>query len=182
MPNLTTNPVSLPQPGEYDPYYDRYISLVKGSDIVAALEQQAKDTSKLFASLSEKDGDFRYAPDKWSIKQVLGHVSDGERILSYRALRFARNDQTPIEGFEQDDYVQYGPFQHCRLADLIEEFGFVRNTTIALCRSLDDAAWMRRGVANKNEISVRALVYTIAGHELHHRNALNEKYLPLLKG
>ena len=175
------NTISAPQPGEYASYYDRYISQVKGADILAALEHQAKETIKLLSSLSENDGNFRYASDKWSIKEMLGHIIDAERVFAYRTLRFARNDQTPVEGFEQDDYIKYGPFQHCRLADLIEEFGFVRSATIALCRSLDEEAWTRRGVANKNEISVRALVYTIAGHELHHRNVLNEKYLPLLK-
>jgi DinB family protein len=178
---IMLNTITAPEASEYASYYDRYISLVKGADIVAALEQQAKETIKLFSSLSENDGDFRYAPDKWSIKEMLGHISDGERIMSYRVLRFARNDRTPIEGFEQDDYIQYGPFQHCRLADLIEEFGIIRKATLALCRDLDEAAWMRRGIANKNEISVTALVYVIAGHELHHRNVLNEKYLPLLK-
>lgn len=183
MSKLMTSrtPINAPQPGEYDPYYDRYISLVSGNDIVVILQQQAKDAVALLSSLSEQDGDFRYAPEKWSIKEVLGHVIDTERIFAYRALRVARNDRTPIEGFEQDDYIRYGPFQHCWLADLIEEFGFVRNATIALCRNLDEESSMRRGVANKNEISARALLYTIAGHELHHRKVVKEKYLPPLR-
>jgi hypothetical protein len=181
MSNLITKSITAPQPGEYDPYYGRYISLVPDNDILDTLQQQVKDTTILLSSLSEKDGDFHYAPEKWTVKQMLGHVIDTERIFAYRALRIARNDQTPMEGFEQDDYVRYGPFQHCRLADLIEEFGFVRNSTLALCRSLDEHAWMRRGVANKKEISVRALIYIIAGHELHHGKVLKEKYLPLLK-
>jgi hypothetical protein len=110
------------------------------------------------------------------VKEVLGHVSDSERVFAYRALRIARNDQTPMEGFEQDDYVKYGPFGQCSLAALIEEFKSVRQATLALFRSLEDAAWTRRGVANKNEVSVRALAYIIAGHELHHRRLLREKY------
>jgi hypothetical protein len=183
MPNLTTSrpAITAPQAVEYAPYYGRYITLVAGNDVIAALEQQVKDTIALLSSLQEKDGDFRYAPEKWSVKEVFGHIIDTERIFAYRTLRFARNDKTPIEGYEQDDYVRYGPFGHYRLSDLMEEFGSVRNATITLCRSLDEEAWLRRGIANKNEISVRALVYVVAGHELHHRSVLKEKYLPNLR-
>jgi hypothetical protein len=103
-------------------------------------------------------------------------VNDTERIFAYRALRIARADQTPIEGFEQDDYVRNGPFADRRLADLIEDFGRVRQATLSLFRNLDAAAWARRGVANNSEVSVRAIAYIIAGHELHHRRILQEKY------
>jgi DinB family protein len=166
-----------PQPGEYAPFYERYISLVPGSDVLAAFDEQRRQTLLLLSGRTEDDGDFRYAPDKWSLKEVLGHINDGERILSYRALRIARGDTTPIEGYEQDDYVRNGPFSRITLADLIEDYIAVRRATISLFRNLDEAAWTRRGTANKNEVTVRALAYTIAGHELHHRRIVEEKYL-----
>jgi len=109
MATQSASPIA-PQPDEYNPYYGRYISLVSSDHIVSTLAQQISATRQLFEQLSEKDGEFRYAPDKWSVKEVLGHVIDTERIFLYRALRIARNDKTPIEGYEQDDYVRYGPF------------------------------------------------------------------------
>jgi len=171
-----------PQPGEYAPYYDRYISLVHhnetpGNDILAALEDQRRQMVLLLCGRTEADGDLRYAPDKWSLKEVLGHINDTERIMSYRALRISRGDATPIEGYEQDDYVRNSPFAGRPLADLIENYIAVRRATLSLFRNLDEPAWSRRGVANKNEVTVRALAYIIAGHELHHRRILEEKYL-----
>ena len=166
-----------PQPGENVPYYDRYISLVPGNDVLAALDEQRRQMLLLLSGRTEADGDLRYAPDKWSLKEVLGHVNDTERIMSYRALRISRGDATPIEGYEQDDYVRNGPFGRSSLADLIEDYIAVRRATVSLLRNLDEAAWTRRGVANKNEVTVRALAYIIAGHELHHRRILEEKYL-----
>jgi hypothetical protein len=171
-----------PQPGEYAAYYDRYISLVHhnqtpGNDILAALDDQRRQMLLLLCGRAEADGDLRYAPDKWSLKEVLGHINDTERIMSYRALRISRGDATPIEGYEQDDYVRNGPFARCPLADLIEDYIAVRRATVFLFRNLDEPAWSRRGVANKNEVTVRALAYIIAGHELHHRRIIEEKYL-----
>jgi len=171
-----------PQPGEYAPYYDRYISLVHpnqtpSNDILAALEDQRRQMLLLLCGRTEADGDLRYAPDKWSLKEVLGHINDTERIMSYRALRIARGDATPIEGFEQDDYVRHAPFARRPFEDLIEDYIAVRRATVSLFRNLDEPAWTRRGVANQNEVTVRALAYIIAGHELHHRRILEEKYL-----
>jgi hypothetical protein len=174
---MTYHP-SKPQPAEYGPPYERYISLVPDHDILETIEQQRRDTVLLLSCCGEQDGDFCYAPDKWSAKEVLGHINDAERVFSYRALRIARNDPTPMEGFEQDDYVRNGPFARSPLADLVEDFIAVRRATVSLLRNLDEAAWLRRGVANKNEVSVRALVWIIAGHELHHRRILEEKYFP----
>jgi len=175
--NSTATASLRSQPGEYAPYYDRYISLVLGNDVLAALDDQRRQMLLLLSGRTEVDGDLRYAPEKWSLKEVLGHVNDSERILSYRALRIARGDATPIEGFEQDDYVRNGPFGRRTLADLVEDYIAVRRATVSLLRNLDEAAWSRRGVANKNEVTVRALAYIIAGHELHHRKLLEEKYL-----
>jgi hypothetical protein len=179
----TTSPASAslrPQPGEYAPHYDRYISLVPGNDVLvvlAALEDQRRQMLLLLSGRTEADGDLRYAPEKWSLKEVLGHISDTERILSYRALRISRGDATPIEGFEQDDYVRNSPSGRRPLSNLIEDYVAVRHATLSLFRNLDEAAWTRRGVASKNEVTVRALLYIIAGHELHHRRIIQEKYL-----
>jgi len=172
----TTFVVSRPQPGEYAPYYDRYISVVAGDDILATLDGQRREMMLLLSGRDDKDGDFRYAPEKWSAKEVLGHVCDTERIFAYRALRISRADPTPIEGFEQDDYVRNGPFGQRPIADLVEDFIAVRRATLSLLRNLDEAAWLRCGIANKSEVTVRALAYIIAGHELHHRRILEEKY------
>jgi hypothetical protein len=178
-PALITPPaftVARPQPDEYAPFYGRYISLVQGEDILSILDQQRRQTMMLLSCRNEEDGDFRYAPGKWSAKELLGHVCDTERIFAYRALRISRADATPLEGFEQDDYVRNGPLANHQLSDVVEDFIAVRRATLSLLRNLDEAAWMRRGTANKNEVSVRALAYIIAGHELHHRSILEEKY------
>ena len=168
--------VERPEPGEYAAYYEKYIALVPGSDVTSALETQRVQTMLLLSGRDEDEGDFRYAPDKWSAKEVLGHVCDTERIFMYRALRIARGDQTPMEGFEQDDYVKNGSFGRMPLPEIIEDYIAVRRATLTLLRNLDEAAWMRRGVANKNEVSVRALAFITAGHELHHRQILEERY------
>ncbi|HET9307390.1 MAG TPA: DinB family protein [Candidatus Sulfotelmatobacter sp.] len=171
--------VARPEPGEYAPYYDRYISLIPGTEILATLESQRRQMMLLLSGRDEADGDFRYAPEKWSAKQVLGHVCDTERIFAYRALRIARGDRTPIEGFEQDDYVRNGPFLQLPISEIIDDYIAVRRATLTLLRNFDEPAWSRRGIANKNEVSVRALAYIIAGHELHHRRILEEKYFSL---
>ena len=175
MPSLLAIP--RPQPQEYSSYAAGYVALVPRQDVLAALTNQLPETVALLSILSEEDGDLRYAPGKWSVKEVVGHVCDTERIFAYRALRISRNDPTPLAGFEQDDYVRGGPFAHCRLSDLVEEFTHIRRASLSLFRSLDETAWLRRGVANQNEVSVRAIAYIIAGHELHHRRVLQEKYL-----
>jgi len=169
--------IARPEPGEYNPYYERYIALVPGGDILSTLDAQRRQMMLLLSGRDDADGDFRYAADKWTANEVLGHVCDTERIFAYRALRIARGDQTPIEGFEQDDYVKHGPFGRIALSELVEDYIAVRRATITLLRNLDETAWMRRGVANKNEVTVRALAYITAGHELHHRRILEEKYV-----
>jgi len=169
--------IGRPEPAEYDPYYGRYISLVDSDDIIATLEKQARDTKALLNPLSSQQADFRYAPGKWSIKEVLGHMNDTERIMSYRAMRVARGDKTPIEGFEQDDYVPTGRFDRRTIRDLLEEFAAIRHATIQLLRHFDAEAGERLGTASQKPVSARALAYIIAGHELHHRRVLQEKYL-----
>jgi DinB superfamily len=168
--------IGRPEPNEYQAYYERYVSLVKSEDILTALDEQRRQTVKLLSGRNEADGNFRYAPEKWSAKEVLGHLNDTERIFAYRALRIARADTTPLAGFEQDDYVRNGPFAKVSLGELIEEYIAVRRATITLFRNLDESAWARRGTASTYEVTVRGLAYMIAGHELHHRRILEQKY------
>ena len=165
-----------PAKSEYDPSYDRYISLVPDQDVLVALDQQLAETLILLRGLSEQHGAFRYEPSKWSVKEVLGHMIDTERIMAYRALRIARNDRTPLSGFEQDDYVKNGGFDLRSVGNLGREFEQVRRATISLFRNLEPDAWERSGVANNVEITVRALAYVIAGHELHHKAILKDRY------
>ena len=175
---MTDITISKPDETEYLPYYGKYISLVPDGDVVAALTAQLDETLALLRSITESEAGFRYAPDKWSIKELLGHVIDTERIFAYRALRFARNDKTALSGYEQDDYIRNASFDDCALADLASEFEHVRQSNIFLFKHLNYEAWTRRGLANENEVSVRALAYIIAGHELHHCEILRSKYLP----
>jgi hypothetical protein len=174
MKNFT---VGKPEETEYLPYYGKYISLIQDGDILATLGQQIEETLGLLRSIPESQAGFRYAPGKWSIKELVGHVIDGERIFAYRALRFARNDRTPVPGYEQDDYIREASFDDCTLAGLAAEFESVRQSTLFLFKHLNEAAWTRRGTANDSEVSVRALAYIIAGHEQHHREILRTRYL-----
>ena len=172
--------VTRPQPDEYAPYYETYVSLIPGDDIVGTLEAQRVQMAQLLAARSEREGNFRYAPDKWSVKEVIGHICDAERIFAYRLLRIARGDQTPLASFEQNDYIAPGAFGERTLADLAAEFAAVRAATIALVQSLKAEAWVRRGAASGKTVSARALAYIIAGHEIHHRKILDEKYFPAI--
>lgn len=172
----TTALALAPEASEYNPYYGRYISLMKTDNIVTTLESQILDTLTILRRADDAKANYRYAPEKWTVKQMLGHMSDTERIFAYRALRISRGDETPIEGFEQDDYVRNGPFENCRWSDLVGEFEMIRKTTVSLFRNLSEEAWTRRGTASGHGVTVRALAFMIAGHELHHRNILREKY------
>jgi hypothetical protein len=166
-----------PAPDEYVPYYQAYIDQVPAGDVLALLESQIGETMEMLAGLSEKDAEFRYAPGKWSIKEIIGHLADAERVFSYRALRFARADVTPLPGFEQDDYIAPGGFDRRTLVDLLAEFEAVRLATVRLFRSFDDEALMRRGLANDSEVCVRAIAFIIAGHERHHVGVIAQRYL-----
>ena len=166
-----------PTPTEHAPEFSKYVALVEEGDIIQILEQQLENSLSLLRTISPDKANFRYAPDKWSVKELLGHLIDSERIFSYRALRFARNDQTPLPGYEQDDYVREGNFDSRNLADMVEEFATVRRATIQLLRPLNETEWLRHGKANENDVSVRALAYIIAGHELHHMDVLRTRYL-----
>lgn len=169
--------ITRPPSDEYAPYYQKYISLVPEGDVVATLSQQLDTTLRLLRGIDESQADKRYEPGKWSIKELVGHLIDSERVFTYRALRFARNDQTPLPGFEQDDYVRGAAFGEQQLAELADEFEHVRRASICLFRSLGEDAWLRRGIANEAEVSVRALAYIVAGHAVHHMRVLKERYL-----
>ena len=174
---MTSLSMTQPEATEYAPYYEKYTSLVPVGDVIAILSSQLDDTLSFLRHLSEEQADSRYAPGKWSIKEVVGHIIDAERIFGHRALRFARNDQTALPGFEQDDYVRAGNFDKRLMSDLADEFELVRRANLCLLRSLDDEAWLRRGTANDNEVSVRALAYILAGHETHHMQIIRERYV-----
>jgi len=174
---MSTAATSRPQASEYAPYYERYISKVPDGDIVGTLGRQLEETLALIRGIPEARGDFRYAEGKWSIKELLGHVIDSERVFAYRALRFGRGDVTPLSGFEQDDFVRGADFNKRSLSDLAEEYEHVRRATLSLFGSLDASAWDRRGTANDNEVSVRGLAFIVAGHERHHVEILRTRYL-----
>ena len=173
----TKAPITKPTPDEYSPYHERYISLVPEGNIIDILRQQMSAALEFFGSLTEEQVLHRYEPGKWSIKEVLGHIIDGERIFAYRALRFARNDQTPLAGFEQDDYVKFSNFDQQPLSDLINAYKHVRESSIGLFQSFTEEALDRKGIASKNEVSVRAIVWILCGHERHHIKVIKERYL-----
>jgi DinB family protein len=166
-----------PEKSEYQPYFERYVSLVPDGDIVGRLGTQLEETLALLRSIPEERGDFRYAEGKWSIKELIGHVIDSERVFAYRGLRFGRGDTTPLAGFEQDDFVRGADFNKRTLSDFADEYEYVRRSTISLFRSLEARAWDRRGTANNNEVSVRGIAFIIAGHERHHLEILRTRYL-----
>lgn len=172
----TKTSTTKPQPDEYAPYYERYISRVPEPDVREALSSQIEETLALLRSIPEERGDYSYAPGKWTIKQVVGHICDTERVFAYRALRFARGDRTELAGFDQDAFVHASNFNARRLSDLIDEFESVRRASISLFQPLNDEEWSRRGVANDNPCSVRALARIIVGHERDHVESLRAKY------
>jgi hypothetical protein len=172
-----TAAATRPAKSEYLPFYETYIALVPDGDVVATLANQMNETQALLRSLPASVATYRYAPDKWSVNELVGHLIDSERNFAIRALRFARNDATPLPGFEQEDYVRNANFDAYPLVDLASELESLRQSTVFLFRHIDEEAWMRRGVANNAEVSVRALAYIIAGHELHHREILGSRYL-----
>ena len=166
-----------PQAGEFASYYSRYIDLAIEDDIVAALDAQSHETATLLGGLSEQQAAHRYEADKWSVKQLVGHVTDGERIFGYRALCIARGDTTPLPGFEQDPYVANAASDDRPIADLAEEFATVRKSNVMMLRALTEEAWGRAGTASDNQITVRALAFILLGHERHHVRIVRERYL-----
>jgi len=169
----------IPRPAaqEYAPFYARYIEKVPEGDLPALLESQAAELARLLQGLDEAKALSRYAPGKWSIKETVGHLADGERVLAYRLLRIARGDATPLAGYEEDDYVQAACFDERPLPELLAEFQAVRKATLFLVKSLDSAAFARLGTANGNPFTAAALAHIIFGHVAHHLAILRERYL-----
>ncbi|QGQ98286.1 DinB family protein [Paenibacillus psychroresistens] len=166
-----------PESNEYSSNQAVYIEVVPEGDLIGILKQQIKDTVALLSDLTADKAGFRYAPGKWSIKEVVGHMADTERIMSYRLLRFARGDNTSLAGFDEDAYVKGASFDSSSLADLLDSLAAVRTATLALLKGITPEVFLRLGSANQSVLSVRALAYIIAGHELHHQNVLKERYL-----
>lgn len=167
-----------PDPSEYAPANGRYVDLVPGDDALAVLAAQPSPLAALVAGRDDAwAGSYAYAPGKWTVKQIVGHVSDGERILAYRALCIARGESAALPGYEQDDYVRTAGANARTLRDLVDELTVVRQGTLALLRGLPPEAWMRWGVASGHSATVRGLAYVLAGHELHHVKILRERYL-----
>ncbi|MBL8197238.1 MAG: DinB family protein [Blastocatellia bacterium] len=171
--------VGRPSANEHAPYYSLYIDRINDDDIVTVLEKQLSSVLATLDIAIERNSNAPYEEGKWTVKQLIGHINDCERVMSYRALRFARNDLTPLSGFEQDDYIPTGNFDARSWQELRTEFEHIRQATIDLFHPLEKDAWHRSGKANDNEISVRALAYVIAGHVAHHINILETRYLNL---
>lgn len=169
--------LTRPQQGEYAVYFTPYIQSVPEGDVLAYLEKQVDEVIALLGGISEEEGAYRYAEGKWSLKEVLGHVSDTERIMSYRLLRIARGDTTPLPGFSENDFVSHANFDHATVNELLQDFAAVRIATLSLVRKLDDEAWSRVGTFSDNPASARAVAYVIAGHATHHLNIIKDRYL-----
>lgn len=170
--------IEKPKDGEFPPYAIMYIKLLPDDGLLLKhLKENFDKTKEFMLSLPEEKLTYRYAKNKWTIKEILVHIIDDERIYAYRALCFARNDKTELPGFEQDDYALFSNANERSIENILNEYEAVRNATITLFESFDEAALLRKGIANKNKATVRALGYHLAGHELHHINIIKEKYL-----
>jgi uncharacterized damage-inducible protein DinB len=171
------NSPARPPATEYAQSYASYVALVPEDEILGTIEHQSSVTQKLLASLDESKAAYRYAEAKWSVKQVLGHVIDSERIFAYRALAIARGETQPLPGYDENDYVRHADFDSWRLGDLSEHYALVRRATIVLFRNFPEEAWERRGTASDYSVTTRALAWIIVGHERHHVKVLRERYL-----
>ncbi|MGP0586044.1 DinB family protein [Paenibacillus timonensis] len=164
-----------PSEEEYAGDAGAYIRLVPEGNIIDILLAQEKQMTELLSSLTESQSAYRYAEGKWMLKEVVGHIADSERVMTYRLLRFARGDQTPLPGFDQELFIP--PFGSWTTAQLAEDYRAVRQSTVTLLRGLPTEAWSRKGTANNVSITARALAYGIAGHELHHMRVIRNRYL-----
>ncbi|MGH7623848.1 MAG: DinB family protein [Gemmatimonadaceae bacterium] len=177
----TSTVIPYPDATEYAPYFARYIERVPEGDILDTLTRQSAETATLLAGVSESEASFRYAPDKWSIRQVVGHMGDTERIMLYRALSFARGEQAMLPGFDENAYVDDARFDGRSMKGLADEFRLVRAATIPFFAALTPEELRRVGAANNRTYTVRALAWIIAGHEMHHVSLLRERYLSAVR-
>jgi uncharacterized damage-inducible protein DinB len=169
--------ITKPLPGEYAPFYKGYINQVGEDDVLEKLSSNRKKTYAFFLSLPPEKADYAYAEGKWTVKEVLGHMIDTERIMSYRLLRFARADHHPLAGFNENFYASRANAKNRTLEDLANEFSDLRKANLYLYKNLDQEQLQRKGTASNAIVSVKALLYIIAGHELHHLNIIRERYL-----
>ena len=169
--------MNRPEKEEYDAYDERYISLADENDLLGSLAAQPGELRQLLEGLPDERGSYAYDEGKWTIKEVVGHLIDGERMFAYRILRISRGDTTPIEGFEQDGYIENARSNGRRMADLLEEFRLLREANLFFLNNLIEKDWLRMGTASGLPVSVRALAYIMAGHIKHHVHILNERYL-----
>ena len=165
-----------PSESEYSPAFGAYISHVTEDDILPALRSQIDALDVLLDRVTPEQETYRYAEDKWSVRQIIGHLIDGERVFGYRALCIARGETQNLPGFDENAYMPNAPYDSIRLEDLLSEFRLVRLSNIAMLRSLDEEAWTRIGTANDSPVSVRALVYVMVGHVRHHMGVLRDRY------
>jgi hypothetical protein len=171
--------IGRPESDELAPHAQAYVDLVEGEDAIQSLTDQIKKTIALLEPLSDDYASgFTYAPGKWTVKQIVGHLNDAERVLSYRALHLARRDPTPLASFEQDDYVAQSSANSRSLRSLLDELKAVRQSSLALFRNLPDEAWLFRGRVSDWNLTVRGILFTVAGHELHHYRILQKHYIP----
>ena len=173
-------PVTIGRPttGEYAPYAQVYVQRVPDGDILTILEDQVAAVTAILDVVPEAQAEYRTGPGEWSIKEVIGHLSDCERIFAYRVLRFSRGDTTPLSGFEQDDYVRESHFVSRSLGSLVQEFEFLRRANVPAYQALTEEDSVRRGKASNAGVSVRGLLYIMAGHVFHHLDSLQNEYLP----
>ncbi|QHI35016.1 hypothetical protein IMCC3317_03620 [Kordia antarctica] len=169
--------IQFPEANEYNSYYGQYIQHVKGEDIINSFEKGVDEVNELMASLTEEKLLSTYAEGKWTIKEVLQHIMDTERIFCNRALRFARNDKTELPGYEQDDYVPFSGANERNSMEMLREYNAIRQATITMFQGFSEEMLARIGVASKSNMSVRAIAHVLAGHERHHMNVINERYL-----
>jgi hypothetical protein len=165
-----------PATDEYAPFYAGYVSAVAGRQVTDLLTSQLDVIDRVFKPLSEAEAGFRYAPGKWSLRQLLGHMGDAERVFSYRAFRISRGDSTPLPGFDENVYVDAGDFDHRTIASLLDEFHDIRRSTLALFRHIPPDAGLRRGIVNGAPVTLRAQGYILVGHVEHHLRVVAERY------
>lgn len=168
--------MTRPDPSEYNPYYSKYIALVPAGDILDVLQQSGRETAGLLRDLPDDRAGYRYAPGKWTVRQVLSHVTDTERAFTFRAFWFARGGPGELGSVDPDPFVAQAFAEERGIENLVDEFEALRADTVALFRSLPPDTWTRTGRAAGNTFSVRAFPYLIAGHEMHHRSLLRERY------
>ena len=165
-----------PGTDEYDQGYSGYVGLVPESDVMPILRAQSDEIRRIAAGLAPERETYRYAPGKWSVRDILGHIADGERVFGYRALCISRGDQASLPGFDQDDYVATANFDSWTAAELAEDFARLRASNLALFEHLTPAQWSQAGLANEKPVTVRALAFIIAGHTRHHLGVLRDRY------